>query len=263
LLLGAGSPSLDQTDRERDGLLGPVRQVTTTSRTTSTTQTYDANGALLETIARADALDPAESGEVQKTVYLYDASGRRIREMIMGEDGQEYVARLYGYDAVGRRVAEAAHGMCASLARLRVFAYDEAGRLRDEYVYQFRVVLKLVYAYDGRGVLVSRAAYRKDRLEMITRYVHDANGRLIEESDIVDGRPAARRFYEYDERGNKTKQALANLANPSLNAKEAWSYEYDAQGNWITRTRQQIIAPADPTDDRPPVEITRRTIEYY
>lgn len=67
----SGAAAQGTTDRDRDGFVGLVHRVVSTTEGTSTTRTYSRDGALLETVTRS-ALIP---------IVRIWASGRRRRSM--------------------------------------------------------------------------------------------------------------------------------------------------------------------------------------
>jgi YD repeat-containing protein len=264
-LTGAVSPV--KTDRERDGLLGLVRQVVAVSGETHITKIYSRTGALLEAVTRQAApVDQPDLGErIQKTMFVYDAQGRRTREMVDEGDGQ-YLSRLYAYGATGTPIAEAVYHMCGTFASLLMHEYDATGTLRRDLSYRFRSLVEHRYTWDAQGRMAAREDYKNGVLMSTMRYSYDVQGRLIEqEAAQADGTPLRTTVYRYDERGNSIAEEIGNARDPSLNATSVSSYEYDAEGNW---TRQIVRRRMIPTaEDEKPVskdtEVIERTISYY
>lgn len=239
LLIGGTVPT-NTRDLDRDGLIGPVRQVVTKSKMSTTTNTYDRAGMLQESVARIQAPpEQLEIGEqVQKLIYVYGSDGRRLREMI-DDDGQQYLSRLYAYDASGKRIAEAIYHMCGTFSALIIYTYDTVDLMREELTYQYRSIVRQAYEYDQRGRLKSRVAYKNGALQSTTRY-------------------------EYVQRGYPISEETTNVIKPLLNDKSVSMYEYDSEGNWTKRTTRRLIMPID-QDGKPmfdPIEVTERTIIY-
>ncbi|HJT20690.1 MAG TPA: RHS repeat domain-containing protein [Nitrospira sp.] len=262
-----GAVSSVKTDRERDGLFGPVRQVVTVSGETHVTRMYSRAGALLEAATRQAApVDQPDLGErVQKTMFVYDAQGRRTREMVDEGDGP-YLSRLYAYSATGTPIAEAAYHMCGTFSSLVVHDYDAAGTLRRDLSYRFRSMGEHRYTWDAQGRITARKDYQNGVLISTLRYSYDAQGRLTEqEATQADGTSLSRTAYQYDQRGNLIGEELTNFHDPSLNAKSVSSYEYDAAGNWTGQIVRRLMIPAG--EDGKPMsegtEVIRRIISYY
>lgn len=229
-------------DVDRDGLLGPVRQVVTKSRTSTTVATYDRTGMLQELLTRTQPPpEQPELGEqLQKFIYVHRSDGKRIREMTEEGDGQQYLSRLYAYDASGKKAAEAVYHMCGTFSTLVMYSYDADGLLREALSFHYRSIVRQVYDYDRRGRVKSRAMYKNNALQSTTRF-------------------------GYVERAYPISEETTNVINPLLNDKSVSMYEYDGRGNWTKRTTRRLIMPID-EDGKPmfdPTEITERTITYF
>jgi hypothetical protein len=242
-LLLIGTTTLSKgTDRSQEGLIGPVRELTTISGATTTIATFDRAGALIETISRVrpPADEPDALERVQQLVYVYDAKGRRLREMIKGPDGQQYLSRRYAYDAAGRKRAEAAYHMCGTFSSLHVYSYDARGRLQEDLLYQFRSLTRQVFEHEERGQPKELNRYKNGLLHSTTRF-------------------------EYDERGNPIVEEVTSSADPSRNAKNISTYDYDKTGNWIRKTTRRFVnvvgQEAQPSPEQ--TDITERTVTYF
>jgi hypothetical protein len=256
------------TERERDGLVGPVHQVVSTTEATTATRTYSRDGVLLEAVTRdAPPRDQPDLGErTQRVVYAHDIHGRRIREMIDEGDGQPYLSRAYAYDDGGKMVAEALYNMCGTFSSLTLYSYDGAGRLREDLSYRLRSLYKRTYELDSHGRTAARKNYKNDKLLSFTGYRYDAQGRLIGQSEHrPDGELESAATYQYDQKGNQTLEEVTNPADSSLNGAAASTYEFDARGNWITRTvRRHGGSPDDGGKMQDAAaDVTRRAITYY
>jgi hypothetical protein len=236
-----GTSDVKDRDLDRDGLLGPVRQVVTKSRASTTVATYDRAGMLQHSVIRTPpAIEHPEVGEqLQKFIYVYGPDGRRLHEITEDGEGQQYISRLYAYDASGKKTAEAVYHMCGTFSALMMYSYDPDGLLREALTFHYRSILRQEFTYDQRRRLISRAAYK--------------NGVLQSTTD-----------YKYVDKGYPISEETTNPARPSLNEKSVSMYEYDAQRNWTKRTTRRLIMPID-EDGKPmfdPTELTERTIIY-
>ncbi|SLM46858.1 conserved protein of unknown function [Nitrospira japonica] len=262
LVLG-GAAARQASDRERDGLVGLVHRVVSTTGGTSVTNTYSRDGILLETVTRnAPPADQPDVGErMERVVYEYDAQGRRQRDMIDEGDGYRYLSRVYAYDQDGKVLAEASYSMCGTFSSLTLYTYDDAGRVQEDLSYRLRSLFKRTHEFDSHGRMTLRRNYKNNGAISSTGYRYDEHGRLAEESELrPDGTLERKVSYRYDWQGNQILEETTNLADSSLNGTRASSYEYDAQGNWTARTVQH---PVVPRGEETSVEITRRTITYY
>jgi len=262
LALGGAAPR-NTTDRERDGLVGAVHRVVSATGGTSITKTYSRDGALLETVTRnAPPADQPDVGErMERVVYEYDAQGRRQHDMIDEGDGYRYLSRAYAYDKSGRVLAEAAYSMCGTFSSLTLYTYDDAGRLQEDLSYRLRSLFKRTYDFDSQGRPIFRRNYKNHGAISSTGYRYDDQGRLAEQSEFrLDGTLESKASYRYDRQGNRILEETVNPADSSLNGTRAWSYEFDAQGNWMTQTARQPLVPRGVEAS---VEVTHRTITYY
>lgn len=259
---------IQQADREREGLLGPVSKVVVKSGATTTIKTFGRAGTLIEVENRVSAPpDQPELGDsVEKLVYTYDPKGNRTGEMILERDGQQYPSRLYAYDGARHKTAEAAYHMCGTFSSLRLSTHDAKGQVREDLEYQSRSLLRHSYSRDDRGRIVEDLLTRNGTLQSATHFTYDQNGRLTEQRlYLADGVLSSVATYQYDERGNKTGEEVIHPAHSSLNSKEVFQYDYDATGNWTKRSTTRLIIPVDeggmPLSE--PTEVVERRIIYH
>jgi YD repeat-containing protein len=100
------------SDRERDGLRGPVK----TCVGGTTTTEYDPDGRMLST----HAVEP--DGREWGSTQTYDSAGRLLRISSRNWDGSSTV-QIYSYDEAGRLV-----GIADGSGNRTDFHYDEQGR---------------------------------------------------------------------------------------------------------------------------------------
>jgi TonB family protein len=100
-----------------------------------------------------------------------------------------------------------------------------------------RVVLETT-TYDQRGTRIDNA------------YFLAAGGTLT-----------GKEVYKYDDKGNMVEMTLYN-DDGSLLAKEVYTYEFDAVGNWVKMTTAVAIIEAGKINFEPS-EVTYRTISYF
>lgn len=259
--------AVTQSDREREGLRGPVARVIAKSGPTITISTYDQRGNLVEVESRrTPPADQPELGEsVEKVIYAYDDEGNRTSETIVDGDGNQYPSRLYVYDAAGNRLAEAAYHMCRTFSSLHIYTHDAQRHLQEDLLYQGRTLLKQVHSYDEGGRVAKSLTYRNGVLQSTTQYVYDRTGRITEQSiSLPDETPSSKAMYEYDDKGNRISAEIMHPTRASLNSKEVFTYKYDAAGNWTRRVTRRLIIPVeeDGTPSAEPIEMTERSLTY-
>jgi len=151
--------------------------------------------------------------------------------------------------------------MCGTFSSLTLYFYDDAGRLQEDLSYRFRSLFKRTYEFDSHGRVVARRSYKNDGLLTSTGYRYDEQGRLGEQLEYrPNGVLDSKVSYQYDQRGNQTREETTNLSDSSLNGTRLSSYEFDAQGNWIARTMRRSLVSGDETAS---TEVTQRAITYY
>ena len=194
-----------------------------------------------------------------RKVYTYD-SGDRVTSLKVYQGSVEEVDLVYEYDAAGQLTAVVSDGIRTG------YTYDAAGRLVEEksgltgvttsFSYtpsgQIATLISGIgkiplkwysYEYDGNGNQTLKSENGAE-----TRYYYDAIGRL-ELAELPEG---TTQHYTYDGRGNRSSIAEINSSgilvttysyDPnnrllySRNAREAYRYEYDAQGSQTRKTQ--------------------------
>jgi len=252
-----------KTDREHDGLKGPVRSVRVEiehfkedgksdehGRHLSRATTYNRDGNKLED----ETFYAYGRISYGKHVLTYDAKGRKIedakyqngqvaREAFTYEDqppaplsNNTYWVNQVKFDSEGR-IAE-------------VTRKEENGRLFGRRVFKYqdgsRVVRQESYDSEGHpsGVLIE---------------TFNDQGRLLTQvnDDDTNARYFTRLVFSYDEWGNERKYEV--YGNKGVMDVATFSaYEFDSHGNWVKR-----MATFERPNQAPYVEVSYRTITYF
>lgn len=100
--------------------------------------------------------------------------------------------------------------------------------------------------------------------ELMESTTYDQQGNRVE-SDYYfvssSSSQVGREDYAYDERGNIAELTLRDNQN-SILGREAYTYEYDAQGNWTRMVTSSVVESRGKLV-RQPKEVTYRNITYY
>lgn len=238
--------SADLSDREEDGLKGPVQSVETRESLLIQTDRYDQQGRVIERVQ--GGRETSQSLWPLRFTYAYDQSGRRITEVIRDAHGDLVKETRTVYDDRGNRSAELAVWGDGTFENVSLYEYDDAHRLiRALHYNAVQVVNRNLYGYDRAGRL-SRERFernyhfdaagsqvvRLDRFDVgyEVALVYDAQGHVGEKrvSDLK-GRKQSRSEFRYDERGNQIEERSYD-AGDRVTDRKTYEYEYDAVGNW-------------------------------
>lgn len=170
------------------------------------TYTYDENGNMIG----ADDSDPKYGG---KSVYKFNIDNHLIETINYEPDSTIYSHYIYQYDAKGNQIEF------------------------DDYKGK-EIVGKTTFAYNDAGKKTETAFYLRGNLNEITHYSYNEKG---EESShkIFDpeGKLKSTYAFLYDEKGNLISMTVTDIEQEKTTERiYSYSYEYDAQGNWITHT---------------------------
>jgi hypothetical protein len=242
----------ERSDREEEGLAGPVESVTTTESFLTQTDRFDPQGRLVDRIQGAEQsfqgwrplhfryqydqagkrvaeeVRDARGVLVKETRFAYDDSGVRLAEVAAWSDGTFENASLYGYDASRRRI-RGIHYNAQQIINRNFYIFDPMGRLTRER-------LERNYGYDADGGRVTTSAGFDLGYEVALGY--DAGGR-IREKIVTDlnGKAQGRSEFAYDDHGNQVEERIFN-ANGRATDRKTYRYEYDDAGNWIMEAFQ-------------------------
>ena len=238
LAVAAGAQQrVRQTDREIDGLAGPVKRVVVTESTAGgrplpvETSVYDAEGRLVERIVYA------AGAETARIKYTYDAAGvRHVRTTKPDGIGLgQWHTRLRPREQPPMPFVKAADGTYAFVV---VRSYDTAGRIINEAIHtgseplNTPVLARVIYRYNAQGRISERLRFYG-----------------------MPGAPVDKEVYTYGPEGQVVEAVHYRQAN-LLPTKRTFAYERDARGNWIKRTETMTLA------GKPVVVVTARTVEY-
>jgi hypothetical protein len=229
-----------QTERERDELVGPVKTVEVASSLPGDssrfepvhTSTYGPAGELSERVFYVDGAVAA------RVTYRDGGPGVRVAASTTPE-AMGYgvrVTRLQPRERAGGPFVAAADGTYAFAV---VRSFDAAGRLLEERT--------IAGAEPGKGPLIARVTYR-----------YDAKGRLSERTRLYGTPPVPfeKETYGYGA-DDRVSEAVHYRQRNLLAARRTFAYETDERGNWTKRTETHMLGGT------PVVAVTTRKIAYY
>jgi YD repeat-containing protein len=266
-----------KSDKELDGLTGPVRSVrveeskvlTDAGQTRETPRVlrqilvfdergnvteqsvYNPDGSLQRKLGWARVYDAANR-ETEKSYYnadhvltskgvsVYDAKGRAVETTFYSPRGSVNHVEAYFYDDGGNRIREV-HRNPDGTARVTIInGYDAQGRLTEHTFYdgQGALTQKSIFTYDDHGSQTAWTVYQKDGTPVQVR----------------------RKSLSYDEKGNIT-EAINFGRDNSVTSRETFTYVFDSHGNWIKKsTRRETFKGASSEIES---LVTYVTITYF
>ena len=244
--------SADPSDREEEGLTGPVQSVETRESLLLQTDRFDAQGRLTERIQ--GGLETSHGLWPLRFLYSYDQTGRRMAEAVRDNRGELVKETRFAYDDHGNRTAEVATWGDGTFENASLYEYDQAGRrIRGLHYNAQQVINRNLFVYDGAGRLMRERFERNYRYDAGGNQVvrsarfdvgyevdmrYDVDGR-IHEKVVFDltGLTQGRSAFRYDEHGNQIEERIFS-ADGRATDRKVYRYDYDAVGNWITEALQ-------------------------
>lgn len=239
---------------------------------------YDADGRLLA--------EEVSGPGARMLEYRYDANGRLERVIELLADGTERVQESYLYHDDGtstatlyvhpplrdRNVGVSAESMLhiSTDAVCIMTLRDRGDRPIRKVLYDAdnRVIQRVLFRYDAAGRLLEEGEAEPGgglRADMRNLCRYDARGRCIETEIRWGPFGGRRKDMSYTEQGDLEEERIEPLSGGiDLFGTPPWSrqfgYEYDARGNWTSRTEQ--IRRLD-TGLVTYTGATRRTLRYW
>jgi hypothetical protein len=199
----------------------------------------------------------------QRTIFAYDAAGRKIEENLVSSDKKNSRKTLFKYDDQGNEIEETVYLPDGSIGRMTKSKYDEAGNQIELSwaVTSYGPRRKEVATYDANGNRISTSIYSADTLEMTSSQTFDNKGRAVESKySTGNGDKQRKSTFRYDEWDNITEY-ISYKPDNTIDI-EGWNvayeYEYDQKGNKTKETSFQII-----DNKRVPDYYTETTYTYY
>ena len=226
-----------QTDREFDGLRGPVKTVT------------DEEAELKEV-----AGESVEQARVPRRSVTYDAAGNWVESKEYDDKGNLFQTLIFSF--VGNeRVARAELAGTADSIVVELPAPRGRRRADPLYTYKFK------YKYGPGGRRVEAAWYHSDGSLYMKQVYQLAGSRRVFSVYEANGALNQRETATLDEKGNET----VKLIRDTFADKVAYRYvEFDSHGNWTKRvvTRGFKSLKASDFAKIKPWSIEYRTITY-
>lgn len=125
-----------------------------------------------------------------------------------------------------------------------------------------RYTYKFVYKYEQDGRRTEEDWYRNNGSlfqRLVT--VYDDKSRKVELThNLADGQISFRDLMAFDDKGNVTEETWLRPGMAEM--RWSYSYEFDASGNWIKRTRMKLVKK-EGKEFMEPYDIYYRTLTYF
>lgn len=245
------SPGVSLQDRDSDaekaGLVGPVKTVRVES---------------VKYLKEGDRW--VEGAREFVSTTRYNDKANTVEEEFYKPNGLLAVRVTYTYDDQGRHAEEAVFKGDGARPSKSVYHHNEVSQLIEKVVYKADGAFdwKVRYTYDDRGNKKEVAVYQADGSLLAKRvYGYDGDGNEIEEAVHSAEALVSRGVFSYDGKGNRIKE-IFYLPKGTVSAEYVYTYELDAAGNWIKRSRSGI-RPGSGQIDFERSGITYLTIRYH
>lgn len=255
LLALTTTAQVKQSDREKANLIGKVKSVTSSSA--------DFTGDKIE--GKGYSLKPPET-------VLYDEAGNEVEDQMVSDFGEQMGKSIKKFDSDHQLLEDVWVDPKGKVVRKDVFAYAD-GKLSETKTFDDKNLLreKTTRVYDEKARLIKEIYYDPAKPVAKTVYVYssavtqpveiaffltdgrkatapvgpclgahriamtyDENGRTLSE-DMYEVSGELKKSYRwtYDDKSNITTYMIKSS---SSTVTFAYSYEYDAKGNWIKQT---------------------------
>jgi len=177
----------------------------------------------------------------------------------------DYVS-TYSYDPATKLLKITHTELDGSIRGVSVRQYNTNSRLSEEttYVGDMKLLDRSTFSYDDAESTTTetRISYAEGKQTQTNKTISrtNAKGWMIERvSYRADGQVDNRSTYEYDDKGNLTKQVSFTSGSSNSSYIHLFDYKFDAHGNWIER-RDTLVTNGR---ERKEWSIGYRTITYY
>lgn len=183
----------------------------------TTVEIYDLKGRLIETMNSNAGIEIHSGTMVRlggKTIYVYDESGKLVKEKNFTPEGEYTGYKTSIYDAKNRLIENE--------------YYNSAGKETGKTTYTYfpekrEVEVKWNFYYDGRIPPPMKNVLSYNEKEQWTKRTEFGS----------DNSPDGYVTFEYDKDGNFIKEKICCKYNYSY----GYSYKFDKQCNWIERVK--------------------------
>jgi YD repeat-containing protein len=267
--------SFAMSDRERDGLLGPVQTVSTEygkleegSSEKTEKAAYDRAGNMVASEMAYTKIGHGNATVSLRTTYERDRSGAVTSSKAIAEDGALQSKTSYKYDGRGNLTERLISGEKGDLIFKELSKYDDSNRkIETSYHLPSNMPGSLQqYLYDERGNVSSTTSFkdcisgeRCRRLDYRAVNTYDGKGNLIKTTLYKgDGSIEEVQTFHYTASNVLIEKDVFG-SDTSLRDKQIYVYKFDEFGNWIERVTTTLTEMCRQSDTCK----EKRTFTYF
>lgn len=271
LITGHSLPQANRTDLEVKGLKGSVKSVMETKYAVQENDSDVDSVVVKDTIIYQKLTFYNDHGyetetryliggsEVSKTKYLFGPKGMQIRQEKYNQDGKLFLRILYKYDSKGYRVQ-------GSYEWLTLDYYKEMNERKEFGIEDIdeNLITRVIYSNNHRGLCEEERYIKADGcISYRNTFRYDYLDNKVEKTYYKEsGRVSWRSKYKYDRYGNLAQLRL--FKDNRIAIESNYSYDFDEQGNWVTRYEDRMLVENIMTSHlNGGNTLTERKIEYY
>jgi len=175
--------------------------------------------------------------------YVYDEKNMLSEYFVVIHRDGDTIRNYFEYDEAGRIIMDA--HISETYKKYKYWQYDSNGYLKEEKLLDSNWAGRTTYKMDNDGNVLdketidnSKMAYTKE--SYITKLIYNEQGQVSKETKTdFEGRLVTENIYTYNEEGFEATlisfyAAKEDKSEYTINF--IYTYTYDSQGNWITKT---------------------------
>lgn len=255
-----------KSEAEKNNLKGKVKQVEESSFLVTNFEGQNVTEKELETKRQTNFNDEgnvteetrfnADGTVYGKTTFTYK-DGQRSEIKDAGEDNEEFSKTTFKYDGDGNAIESLITFKTGKTMKFTSKFDDKGNEIEIKQFDDNALVSTIKNTYDNNGNITKSEDTDAKGKVRVTEATYDANNKVLSEKVVVDGKEVGTRTYKNDENGNPVSETtIRNLGSGLKSEPEVvtYTYKYDAQKNWTSRTEYK---------DGEPVEVKERKVTYY
>ena len=280
LLMLFPATTIAASDLDRDGLIGPVREVVERlihwegrAATIVKRTLYDEEGHRLEVHEWVETNGTLIPESKRKELYQYDLSGHLTTLITFRADGSISRTATYTYDEKGQKTGEIERDDKGREGVRSTYSWDNRGNMKEMLWHvpdghtraDVNTTTRYTWEYDSHDHVIETMSYRSDgALAEKTLNKYDDTGRLTEGIRFESNGSVRDRFMFHYDRSGRGVERLNYNAEGTLIYKATYISEDDARGNWVKKTPSEWSYNESGKPERQPsTEVIMRTITYY